>query len=138
MKTCAFTLYRDCDGSISADSTPVKKTITIRDYLAKTNRKKLEEVCAKGPRKRRTYFYRVGQSAGYAEALANAPTVAPEKIGTFTCDVDGRFKEWQVRRAIIEAVKSGRSDAAIEPRSEEDKPAHLRKVYVFHFSKKEA
>lgn len=137
MKSYAFTLYRDC-GNVSADSTPTKKTITIRDYLAKTNRQKLEEVCAKGPRKRRTYFYRVGKSAGYAEAVANAPTVAPEKIGTFTCNVDGRFKEWQVRRAIIEAVKMGRRDAAIEPSSEDGKPEHLKKVYVFAFSKKEA
>lgn len=138
MKSYAFTLYRNCYGNICADSAPTKKTITIRDYLAKTNRQKLEKVCAKGPRKRRSYFYRVGQSKGYAEALANAPTVAPEKIGVFSCAVDGRFKEWQVRRAIIDAVSMGRSDAAIEPRSEDGKPAHLKKVYVFPFSKKEA
>lgn len=135
MKKYSFVLYRDCFGNIGTDSSQVKKTPTIRDYLAKTNPEKLAEVCGKGARKRRTYFYRVGKSAGYAEAVANAPTVASEKIGTFVCNVDGRFKEWQVRRAIIEAVRSGARDASIEPRSEDAKPAHLRKSYVFNFSR---
>lgn len=137
MKKYSFVLYRDCFGNISVDPTPVKKTLSIRDYLAKTNPEKLAEVCGKGARKRRTYFYRVGKSAGYAEALASAPTVAPEKIGTFVCNVDGRFKEWQVRIALVEAVKNGLREAAIEPRSEDAKVQHLKRVYVFKFSKEE-
>lgn len=137
MKKYSFVLYRDCFGNISTDSKQVKKTPTIRDYLAKTNPEKLAEVCGKGARKRRTYFYRVGKSAGYAEAIANAPTVAPEKIGTFVCNVDGRFKEWQARLAVVEAVKSGRREAFIVPRSEECNLAHLKKIYVFQFSKEE-
>lgn len=138
MKTYAITLYRDCFGNISGDPTPTKKTITIRDYLAQTNSQKLAEVCEKNARKRKTYFYRIGKSAGYAEAIANAPLVAPELIGTFTCHVDGRFKEWQVRRAIIDAIRYGRHDAVIEPKCEENKPAHLRMCYCFSFSKTEA
>lgn len=138
MKSYIFTLYRNCYGKICADSAPVKKTISIREYLAEANPQKLAEVCAKGARKRRTYFYRVGQSAAFAEAIASAPTIAPEKIGIFSCTVDGRFKEWQVRSAIIEAVSMGRRDAAIELRSEAGKQAHLKKVYVFPFSVSEA
>ena len=134
MKNYNITLYRDCFGNISSDPTPVKKTISIRDYLAQTNPEKLKEVCEKGARKRRTYFYRIGKSAGYAEALANAPMIAPEVIGTFECNVDGRFKEWQVRRAIIEAIRYGRKDAVIEPRCEETKPPHLKMCYVFNFT----
>lgn len=137
MKSYAITLYRDCFGHITVDPTSTKKTITIRDYLAKTNPQKLAELCESTARKRKTYFYRIGKSAGYAEALANAPLVAPEMIGTFTCNVDGRFKEWQVRQAIIDAIRYGRRDAVIEPRSEENKPPHLRMCYCFNFSKKE-
>ena len=137
MKKYSFVLYRDCFGIISADANAVKKTPTIREYLAKKNPEKLAEVCGKGARKRRTYFYRVGKSAGYAEALANAPLVAPEKIGKFVCNVDGRFKEWQVRLAVVEAVKSGKREAFIVPRSEECKHEHLKKSYVFQFSKEE-
>lgn len=138
MKTYSITLYRDCVGHISGDPTPTKKTMSIREYLAQTNPQKLAEVCEKGPRKRRTYFYRIGKSAGYAEAIANAPMVAPELIGTYTCHVDGRFKEWQVRRAIIDAIRYGRHNAVIVPRSEENKPAHLRMCYCFLFSKNDA
>lgn len=137
MKKYVVTLFRDCFGNVVGDPSPVKKYPTIRDYLAKTNPEKLAEVCGKGARKRRTYFYRVGKSAGYAEAIANATTVAPEKIGTFVCNVDGRFKEWQVRRALVEAVKNGFREAAIEPRSEDAKAQHLKRVYVFKFSKEE-
>lgn len=128
-------LYRDCFGNISADPTPMKKTMSIREYLAATDPQKLAEVCAKGRRKQKTYFYRVGNSAGYAQALANAPTVAPTPIGRFECSVDGRFKEWQVRRALINAAIYNRQDAVIEPKSEESKPAHARMCYVFAFTR---
>lgn len=93
-----------------------------------------DRLCAMSSRKRSPKIYKIRHTDAFkAWSEANPVTVKYTEYAEASAEYDGRLREGAIKRAILDATQYNEKRAMVVPESDKNKPAHLRRVYVFNY-----
>ena len=137
MKTTSFNIYKSTDGVLRLDNyTATYLNWDWEQYLEETGQiERLERLNSMSSRQRSPRVRRIRQTEAFLKWQQGKDiTVTSSLYGVATAEYDGRIPEWRIKYAILDAIRNNETEARYYPRSNENKPAHERLVYVFDFN----
>ena len=139
MATTTFNIYKSTDGMLRLDNyTATYPNQDWEQFLKETGQTdRLERLNAMRSRDRSPRVCRLRKSEPFKQwQQGKTITVTSELYGVVTANYDGRLPEGSIKYAIMDAISNGETEARYYPRSNDNKPAHMRMVYVFQFQLK--
>ena len=137
--TTTFNIYKSTDGKLRLENyTATYPCYDWARFLKDTHQlERLERLNALSSRKRSPIINRIRKSLPFKQwQQGKTITVTSELYGVVTANYDGRLPEGSIKYAIMDAISNGETEARYYPRSNDNKPAHMRMVYVFQFQLK--
>lgn len=137
MKTTTFNIYKGTDGVLRLENyTATFPNCDWDQYLQETGQsERLERLNSMSSRQRSPRVWRIRKSEAFLEWQQGKDiTVTSSLYGVATAEYDGRIPEGHIKHAILDAIRNHETEARYYPRSNANKPAHERLVYVFDYN----